>query len=85
MIADPPHHIAEHRSRLLQRRYGIPRRTAAIPSDPVKSCVPVVVPHPDGSANLVRRAKARLKNSAELRKQGEQIERQLGLNTEDQV
>ena len=41
--------------------------------------------HPDGSANLVRRAKARLKNSAELRKQCEQIERQLGLNTENQV
>jgi len=43
VIADPPHRIAEHRSRLLQRRYRIPRRTAAIPSDPVKSCVPVVV------------------------------------------
>jgi len=41
--------------------------------------------HPDGSANLVRRAKARLKDSAELRKQCEQIERKLGLKTEDQV
>jgi len=34
---------------------------------------------------LVRRAKARLKDSAELRKQCEQIERKLGLKTEDQV
>ena len=41
--------------------------------------------HPDGSANLVRRAKARLKDSAELRKQCDQIERKLGLKTEDQV
>ena len=41
--------------------------------------------HPDSSTNLVRRAKARLKDSAELRKQCEQIERKLGLKTEDQV
>ena len=41
--------------------------------------------HPDGSANLVRQAKARLKDSAELRKQCEQIERKLGLKTKDQV
>ena len=41
--------------------------------------------HPDGSANLVRRAKARLKDSAELQKQCQQIEQKLGLKTEDQV
>ncbi len=41
--------------------------------------------HPDGSANLVRRAKARLKESAELRTQCQKIERKLGLKTEDQV
>ena len=41
--------------------------------------------HPDGSANLARRAKAKLKDSAELRKQCQQIERKLGLKTEDQV
>jgi len=41
--------------------------------------------HPDGSANLERRAKAKLQDSAELRKQCEQIERKLELKTEDQV
>jgi len=34
--------------------------------------------HSDGSANLLRRAKATLKDSAELRKQSEQIEWNLG-------
>ena len=46
MIAGQPDRIGEHRSRLLQRRYHILRHTAAIPSDLVKSCVPVVVPYP---------------------------------------
>ena len=41
--------------------------------------------HPDGSANLARRANAKLKDFAELRKQCQQIERELGLKTEDQV
>lgn len=41
--------------------------------------------HPDGSANLMRRAKARLKDSEELRKHCQQIEREIGLKTEDQV
>ena len=41
--------------------------------------------HPDGSANLARRVKANLKDSAELRKQCQQIERKLGPKTEEQV
>jgi len=41
--------------------------------------------HANGSANWVRRAKARLKDPAELRKHCEQIERKLALKTEKQV
>lgn len=41
--------------------------------------------HPDGSANLVKRAKARLKESPELQTACKQIEEKLGLKTEDQV
>ncbi|WP_197171843.1 transposase [Novipirellula aureliae] len=41
--------------------------------------------HPDGSANLVRRAKARLKESVKLRNECQKIEELLGLKTEDQV
>ena len=41
--------------------------------------------HPDGSANLVRRARARLKESVKLRNECKKIEEQLRLKTEDQV
>jgi len=41
--------------------------------------------HPDGSANLVRRAKVRLKKSPKLRRECERIVQELGLKAEDQV
>ena len=41
--------------------------------------------HPDGAANLVRRAKARLAASSELQRECLKIEWELGLKTEDQV
>jgi REP element-mobilizing transposase RayT len=41
--------------------------------------------HPDGSANLVRRAKKQLEESAQLQRDRDRIERKLGLKTEDQV